>query len=61
MLGFETLTLAPIDRRLIDPALLNADERAWLNAYHARVEKVLKEKLTDGQEQAWLSEACRPV
>ena len=61
MLGFETLTLAPIDRRLIDPALLNADERAWLNAYHARVEKVLAEKLTDEQEQAWLSEACRPV
>jgi Xaa-Pro aminopeptidase len=61
MLGFETLTLAPIDRRLIDPALLNADERTWLNAYHARVEKVLAEKLTDEQEQAWLSEACRPV
>ena len=37
MLGFETLTLAPIDRRLIDPGLLEPAERAWLDAYHARV------------------------
>ena len=36
-LRFETLTLAPFDRRLIDPALLDAGERAWLDAYHARV------------------------
>ena len=37
MLGFETLTLAPIDRRLIDADLLEPGERAWLDAYHARV------------------------
>jgi Xaa-Pro aminopeptidase len=37
MHGFETLTLAPIDRRLIDPALLSPDEIDWLDAYHARV------------------------
>ena len=37
MLGFEILTLAPIDRRLIDPGLLDAAEREWLDAYHARV------------------------
>ena len=36
-LGLETLTLAPIDRALIEPAMLTADERAWLDAYHARV------------------------
>ena len=35
--AFETLTLAPIDRRLIEPALLTADEIAWLDRYHARV------------------------
>ena len=35
MHGFETLTLAPIDRRLIDADLLDGDERAWLDAYHA--------------------------
>ena len=37
MLGFENLTLAPFDRRLIVPELLSAAERDWLNAYHARV------------------------
>ena len=37
MHGFETLTLAPIDQRLIDPALLTGAERDWLDAYHARV------------------------
>jgi len=36
-LGFETLTLAPFDRALIEPALLSIDEIAWLDAYHARV------------------------
>jgi Xaa-Pro aminopeptidase len=41
MLGFETLTLAPIDRNLIEPLLLDEDEIAWLNAYHARVRKDL--------------------
>ena len=41
MLGFETLTLAPIDRRLVDPGLMDADERAWLNAYHASVAETL--------------------
>ena len=37
MMGFETLTLAPIDRRLVVPELLSAEELAWLDAYHARV------------------------
>ena len=41
MLGFETLTLAPIATTLIDPRLLRADEIAWLDAYHARVWKTL--------------------
>ena len=36
-LRFETLTLAPFDRRLIEPRLLDAAELAWLDAYHARV------------------------
>src|SRR5262249_35148964 len=35
--AFETLTLAPIDRRLIEPRLLTAKERAWLDSYHGRV------------------------
>ncbi len=36
MLGFETLTLVPIDLRLIEPKLLTGEEKSWLNAYHAR-------------------------
>src|SRR6202012_4208536 len=37
MLGFETITRAPIDLALVEPSLLSKEERAWLNAYHARV------------------------
>ena len=55
MLGFENLTLAPIDRRLIDTALLDADEIAWLDAYHHRVADTLG-PLTDRQD--WLKAAC---
>jgi Xaa-Pro aminopeptidase len=60
MLGFETLTLAPIDRRLIDPGLLDPDERAWLNAYHARVAETLA-PLVDAETGRWLKAACQPV
>jgi Xaa-Pro aminopeptidase len=41
-LGFETLTLAPIDKALVDRALLSDAETAWWNAYHARVREVLR-------------------
>jgi Xaa-Pro aminopeptidase len=60
MLGFETLTLVPIDLRLIEPKLLTADEKAWLNAYHADVRKVLTPHL-DATERAWLRQATRPI
>jgi Xaa-Pro aminopeptidase len=60
MLGFETLTLAPIDRRLIDPALLDAPERAWLDAYHARVAETIA-PLVDPQTARWLHAACAPL
>jgi Xaa-Pro aminopeptidase len=60
MLGFETLTLAPIDRALIDPAILRDDERAWLDAYHARVLAVIGPEL-DGPARAWLARACAPL
>ena len=59
-LQFETLTLAPFDRRLIDLGLLDAAERAWLDAYHARVLAELGPKL-DPAVQAWLAGACRPL
>jgi Xaa-Pro aminopeptidase len=60
MLGFRELTLAPIDRRLIDVGLLTAEERDWLNAYHARVLAEIGPQL-GGEEQAWLAAACAPV
>jgi Xaa-Pro aminopeptidase len=59
-LEFETLTLAPFDRALVDAALLTAAERAWLDAYHARVLAELGPRL-DAADAAWLSDACRPI
>ena len=56
-LGFETLTLVPIDRALVDVALLTPEERAWWNAYHARVREVLAPQLS-GADLAWLEAAC---
>ena len=61
MMGFRELTLAPIDRRLVDVTLLTADERAWWNDYHARVAAEIGPLLTDTAEQAWLREACAPL
>lgn len=55
MYGFETLTLAPIERRLIEASLLTAGERRWLNAYHARVCEQLA-PLVDHDTAKWLRE-----
>ena len=60
MLGFETLTFAPIDPALIEPALLDEDEIAWLDAYHAQVRAALSPGL-DEATRAWLAEATRPL
>jgi Xaa-Pro aminopeptidase len=56
-LQLETLTLAPFDRALIEPALLDEAERAWLNAHHARVLREIG-PLVDAATAAWLWEAC---
>jgi len=58
-LEFETLTLAPIDTRPIDPKLLTEAERDWLNAYHARVLKEIGPLVT-GEVKAWLEQATKP-
>jgi Xaa-Pro aminopeptidase len=58
MLGFETLTLAPIDLSLVEPKLMDADEIAWLNDYHARVRKTLSPRV-DASTRAWLAKATR--
>ena len=60
MLGFETLTLAPIDTRPVDASLLDAEEKAWLNAFHARVRKTLS-PLLSAPERAWLKQATAVV
>jgi len=59
-LGFETLTLVPIDRALVEPALLSPAEIAWWNAYHSRVREVLAPQL-DGAALTWLEEQCAPL
>src|SRR6185437_9860933 len=53
VMGFETLTLAPIDRRLVLPELLSAQELAWLDAYHARVLDTIGPELGP-IDRAWL-------
>jgi Xaa-Pro aminopeptidase len=60
MLGFETLTFTPIDLRLVEPAIMTADEIAWLNGYHASVREKIGPHL-DGETRAWLDEATRPI
>ena len=60
LLGFETLTLAPIDRRLIEPALMSPAERAWLDAYHARVRETHAPHL-DPETRTWLAAATTPL
>jgi Xaa-Pro aminopeptidase len=60
MLHFETLTLCPIDTALIEVKLLAAAERDWLNAYHARVRKVLTDFVAE-ETKPWLIEATKPI
>jgi Xaa-Pro aminopeptidase len=60
MLGFETLTLAPIDRRLVVKAMLSGEEAAQLDAYHARVLGEIG-PLAPPSVRAWLEGACAPI
>jgi len=59
-LGFDTLTLCPIDTSLIDPSLLNGSEKNWLNEYHARVNRELKPLLNESLHE-FLNELTLPV
>jgi Xaa-Pro aminopeptidase len=60
MLGFETLTFAPIDRRVIDVEMLEPEEIVWLNCYHAHVLARIGPQLS-GADLAWLQQACAPI
>jgi len=60
MLSFETITYVPIDRMLIDVALLSNDERDWINGYHAETMAKIG-PLIDGPAKEWLEQACAPL
>jgi len=60
MLGFETLTFAPIDKRLIDVEMLEPEELIWLNCYHAHVLAKIGPNL-EGEDLQWLQAACAPI
>jgi Xaa-Pro aminopeptidase len=60
MLGFETLTLAPIDQALIEPSLLTAAEANWLDRYHASVREKLGPLLAT-ETRAWLEQETAPL
>ena len=60
VLGFDTLTWAPIERDLIDPSLLTDDELKWLNNYHARVNDKIG-PLLEGEDKAWLEKKCAVI
>jgi Xaa-Pro aminopeptidase len=60
MLQFETISYAPIDRALIDMKLLNAEEKAWLNAYHKQVYTLISPGL-NADERAWLKSETAPL
>jgi Xaa-Pro aminopeptidase len=59
-LGFETLTFAPIERRLIDASMLSDRELKWLNDYHAEVLARIGPRL-EGEDKAWLERQCAPL
>lgn len=60
MMEFETITLTPIELDLVEPKLLTAEERDWLNAYHARVRETLS-PLVDTETRGWLDRATRAI
>jgi Xaa-Pro aminopeptidase len=60
VLGFETLTFAPIDRTLIEVEMLSPQEREWLDEYHAKVLEVVGPQL-EGGTLDWLKEQCAPL
>jgi Xaa-Pro aminopeptidase len=60
MLSFEVLTVAPIDRNLVEATLLTREETDWLNGYHQTVVGILT-PLLDQETAAWLAMATQPI
>ena len=61
MLGFETITMAPIDLDLVESSMLTREERDWLNAYHAQVRAAVAPAMADDIDRAWLTQATRAI
>ena len=59
-LNFETVTLCPIDTRLVNPNLLTQEEIDWLNDYHTHVYHELKDRI-EGEALAWLTERTKAI
>ena len=60
MLGFNVLTLVPLDKKLINKYLLNKQEEEWVNNYHKRIFKEIS-PLLDKETNIWLEKACSPL
>jgi Xaa-Pro aminopeptidase len=60
MLGFETITLVPMDRRLLDVSLLSDADRDWLNHYHKKVREMVG-PLVGAKERIWLEQATETI
>lgn len=61
-LKFEHVTLCPIQKKLVDAALLSERERAWLNAYHAEILGKVSPLLQDDRRAlSWLERECSPL
>jgi Xaa-Pro aminopeptidase len=60
VLGFDTLTFVPIERRLIDAAMLSDAELGWLNDYHQQVLALIGPQLS-GDDKIWLENQCAPL
>jgi len=57
----ETITFAPIDRKLVDPAIMSDEDLDWLNRYHADVLEKISPRLDGAADIAWLEAACAPI
>lgn len=60
MLNWQTLTFAPIDRRLIVTEMLDSESRAWLNTYHAQTYEHLLPRVSP-ETALWLADATRTI
>lgn len=60
-LAFETLTLCPIDTRMIDASIMTPQEKQWLNSYHERVKQTLTPLLENKPDRDWLAKACAAI